>query len=223
MDINNQPPPMPQLTTADQQVMQTACLICRYGFHPNEVVYACPYCRGFHHTNCWESRLQCPSVQAPAYAPWPTGNPNASPAQPLSYSNYGGNAAPADVPGLPWVVVLLLAVVTCGLFLSFWAIWQGVWAKKVEPSSNAVLFYSLSLATGFIGGGLSAFDDIAVLGGILSLGSSVLVICGNFSVRQTIETQFNRSLSGVMTFFFGAIYHQYHFNEVAKMKSTNWQ
>ncbi len=223
MDINNQPPPMPQLTTADQQVMQTACLICRYGFHPNEVVYACPYCRGFHHTNCWESRLQCPTGQAYANAPSQAGNPNPSQAQPLSYSNYGGNAAPADVPGLPWVVVLILAFVTCGLFPPIWGILQGVWAKKVESTSNATLYFSLSLATAIVGGILQVIEDVAPFGWMLSIGSSVLALCGNFSIRQTIETQFNRSLSGVMTFFFGVIYHQYHFNEVAKMKSTNWQ
>jgi hypothetical protein len=263
--MNTQPPLQPQLMHADQRVTGTACLICRQGFRLDEIVYACPFCQGFHHTTCWEAQRQCPALQPSGYSTWADSNPapNARASssavaypQSISYaSGVGPGLPPGDrycprcaqiiksdvlfcqfcgerldpnfiqpgnfavapkVPNLHWGAVLALGIVTCGVFTPIWGIVQSVWAKKVEPSSNAILFYSLYFVAAILGGVLGAIDDIAAIGSVLSLGSAVLFICGSFSIKHTIESQFNRSLSGVMTFFFGPIYHQYHFNEIAK-------
>lgn len=134
----------------------------------------------------------------------------------------GQSFAVASVPGLHWVAVLVLGMVTCGIFPPIWGIRQGVWAKKVDSASNATVFYSLYFVTAIIGVVLEEIPDLSVFGLILRLGSGVLFLCGSFSIKNTIESHCNhRSLSGVMTFFFGPIYHQYHFNEIAKNRSGN--
>jgi hypothetical protein len=49
-------------------------------------------------------------------------------------------------------------------------------------------------------------------------------ILARFSMRASLEEHFNRaepvglSLSGVMTFFFGGLYFQYHLNRINELK-----
>jgi hypothetical protein len=59
------------------------------------------------------------------------------------------------------------------------------------------------------------------------IGSIVLRIIAQFSMRSSIEDHYNTvepinlSLSGVMTFFFGAVYFQYHFNQINSSKKAS--
>ena len=51
-----------------------------------------------------------------------------------------------------------------------------------------------------------------------------LVILARFDMRRSMEEHFNGpepiglSLSGVMTFFFGSLYFQYHFTRINELK-----
>jgi len=64
------------------------------------------------------------------------------------------------------------------------------------------------------------------LAGIISLGTLVFLIVYRFSMRNSLEQHFNGPeplglrLGGVMTFFFGGLYFQYHFNRINEIKQT---
>ena len=129
-------------------------------------------------------------------------------------------------PALHWGLVLLLTVLTCGIFHWVWGIVQASWMKKVQPSSKAMIYYIVALA-------LFAFlfvtiatppGPVRALGRLANLGGSIVWLVGAFSMRSSIEEHYNSAepialqLSGVMTFFFNVIYFQYHFTQIAKMK-----
>ena len=67
---------------------------------------------------------------------------------------------------------------------------------------------------------------IGAAGGGINIVALVFWFMGIFSMRSSIEEHFNSAepiglrLSGVMTFFFNAIYFQYHFNEIAQAKKA---
>ena len=123
----------------------------------------------------------------------------------------GGYAQQQSVPPprMHWALVLLLSIVTVGLFYMVWMILQANWAKKVSGQGKA-----LTLAMAYAG--------IAVLAMVLNLsspGSSLTMLLGLanlvtyflaiFALRAQLQAPpINLSLSGVMTFFFGAIYFQ---------------
>jgi hypothetical protein len=44
---------------ANRKVVETRCSICDQGFELAETVYACPSCRAYHHTKCWDSWGRC--------------------------------------------------------------------------------------------------------------------------------------------------------------------
>ena len=59
---------------------------------------------------------------------------------------------------------------------------------------------------------------------LLQLLYTALLIVARFSLRASLEEHFNSaepiglSLSGVMTFFFGGIYFQYHLSDIVRRK-----
>jgi uncharacterized membrane protein HdeD (DUF308 family) len=60
---------------------------------------------------------------------------------------------------------------------------------------------------------------------ILNLAGFAVLITGRFSMKNSLERHYNAEepmgllLSGIMTFFFGGIYFQYHFNDIVKRKN----
>ena len=134
---------------------------------------------------------------------------------------------PADPVNLPpklhWAIVLVLSIVTFGLFLVVWLFVQAAWVRKVRPKSKA-LFYligyiGVAFASGFLGK-----DPFAPL---LQVAATVLALVGIFSMRGDIEDYFaeaakiDRGLSGVMTFFFSGVYLQYCMNELREAVENN--
>src|SRR5438105_15138045 len=74
----------------------------------------------------------------------------AAPAQPAAGAVYGGQAAPGAYAGsaaeqypppsaLHWGILVLLGVLTCGLFGWVWAFIEAAWVKKIDPASKALL------------------------------------------------------------------------------------
>lgn len=131
-------------------------------------------------------------------------------------------------PSLHWGIVVLLSVLTCGLFGSVWLIVQAIWVKKVQPSSTSVVTLCVSYALFFAAGALGAFpeESVKTIGLIANLGGLVLSIFACFSMRSSIEDHFNAAerlglqLSGIMTFFFNVYYFQYHFTRIAESKRS---
>ncbi len=138
----------------------------------------------------------------------------------------------SDPPNLHWALVLVFAIFTCGLFALVWDIVQAAWMRRVNPRSNALFLYIGSTALSFLG----TFARIGLMAAsafhkpYLGLGIPVSLIAfgvlevARFDMRRSMEEHFNGpdpvglSLSGVMTFFFGSLYFQYHFTRINEMK-----
>jgi hypothetical protein len=179
----------------------------------------------------------------PAAAAYPT--PYASPAT-YAAPTAGALAASRypDPPNLHWGLVLLLAVVTNGLFQLIWEFIQCAWLKKVQPDATALAKYITAYAMLF--GGLivaiiagvlvattSQTGNTPVAGILLGLlaaigyfGGIIMIFVARFSERASLEQHFNGpepvglKLSGAMTFFFGSLYFQYHFNRINELKTA---
>lgn len=119
-------------------------------------------------------------------------------------------------PGLHWGIVLLLSLVTFGIFYDIWLIVQAVWIRKVLPQSQS-LFYILGAIGSFFAAAAYLRSPIGV---VIQLVGLVLLLIGVFKLRSDIEDYYatvnpaGLSLSGVMTFFFNALYFQYHFRNI---------
>jgi hypothetical protein len=137
-----------------------------------------------------------------------------------------------DPPNLHWGLVLLIGIFTCGLFLIVWEIVQAAWMRRVNPRSNALFFYIGATVIAFGGSfariwlmaSSSFHNQYPVLGIVSSLTAFVLAEAAFFDMRRSMEEHFNGpepiglSLSGVMTFFFGYLYFQYHFTRINELK-----
>jgi hypothetical protein len=160
-------------------------------------------------------------------------------AQPPGYP-----ASPAlmypDAPNLAWGLVLLLDIFTCTLFSWVWNLVLSSWMKRVQPNSKAVLFYAVATVLGICQMVLSSnthtlmfqpgthmwvtFYGDHPFRGLLGLAIWVVRLIARFTMRSELEHHFNTaepvglSLSGVMTFFFGSLYFQYHLNRINELK-----
>ena len=165
------------------------------------------------------------------------------PVSPVPVPTYAGDA-PAypvgrmpypDPPNLHWALVLVIGIFTCGLFFSIWDLVQAAWMRRVNPRSNALFFYIGEFAVSFLGGGGRAFliftsafrhsyHSYPGLGLGVGLIAFTLLELARFDMRRSMEEHFNGPepiglrLSGVMTFFFGIYYFQYHFTRINEMK-----
>jgi hypothetical protein len=162
-----------------------------------------------------------------------------TPAQTPSAYAPMSNYPPA--PDMNWGIVLLLDIVTCGLFNIAWNLVQAFWIKKVQPDTKALLFYWLVLALAVVNIAFSVARMVAVFSGGTAAKHTMLTllwisapftiasllmqwIVYPFAARESLLRHFNESdpvglrLSGVMTFFFGSLYFQYHLNRINELK-----
>ena len=140
-----------------------------------------------------------------------------------------------DPPNLHWALVLLIGIFTCGLFCTVWDFVQSAWMRKVNPRSNALFLYIAEFVVSILGGagrGFLVFNSTlhhgyhpyyGLGGGVFLIGITLLELA-RFDMRRSMEEHFNGpepiglSLSGVMTFFFGIYYFQYHFSRINEVK-----
>ncbi|HZY74461.1 MAG TPA: DUF4339 domain-containing protein [Edaphobacter sp.] len=154
---------------------------------------------------------------------------------PYAYSPPAGIPYP-DPPNLHWGLVLLFTILTCGLFAVAWDFVEVLWVRKVQPDTKAMTYFVIYAVLWLLNLGNSA-GNISVgmhggsphaspLAGLISLAAVVLLIVFRFSMRNSLERHFNGPeplglrLGGVMTFFFGGLYFQYHFNRINEMKEA---
>jgi hypothetical protein len=139
---------------------------------------------------------------------------------------YRGLPAP---PRLHWGWVFALSLVTLGLFGMVWMVVVGWWVKKAtgrEASFWWSLAYLLvipaSIVLGIVGvlvsrmGGdpTSVYVFTKTASGVMRLASFVLYLVAAFGTKSALEERpIEIPLSGVMTFFFGSIYFQYHLHD----------
>ena len=139
-------------------------------------------------------------------------------------------AAPAviypDPPSLHWAVVLLLGVVTCGLFGWVWALIQASFVKKIDPASKAVVYYAIALGL-FIASGVMGASSVELRGfaPLFNLAGAVMWVFASFNMRSSLEVHYNTNepiallLGPVMTFFFSIYYFQYHLTKIHELRN----
>jgi hypothetical protein len=158
---------------------------------------------------------------------------------PAGYAPYPTATAYPDAPDLQWGLVLLFAFFTCSLFMWVWNLILASWMKRVRPHSTAIFYYAtaavlLVLQMIFSDHTYMRFQPGVYMGwqhyGFHPLGASigfvawVVKLIARFTLRSELEDHFNNAepvglrLSGVMTFFFGGLYFQYHLNRINEMK-----
>ncbi len=149
------------------------------------------------------------------------------------------NGAPLP-PGMNWILVLVLALFTCGIFGFVYLFIQAGWVQKIDPQSKGKKFLTLMLAAyglviGLIvvGAVITAMAPDSFIGPMISILSPignlaflVLYILGVFNMRTSLEGYFNAvepinlKLNPILTFFFAIYYFQYHFNRITTWKTT---
>ena len=168
------------------------------------------------------------AVQPPPPLPPPPSSPGAEtiqsqaptfPSQAAPSSGAGATATPRP-PALHWAVVLLLTVVTLGIFGVVWSILQARWVRRIDSSSNALFlllggFAAQIVLTMVADNAGSEFLDFAA-----SPVGLVTWIVAFFSMRRSIEWHYALSLSGIMTFFFNMLYLQYHMTRITQGQVT---
>jgi len=142
-----------------------------------------------------------------------------------------------DAPNLHWGLVLLLAILTCSLFMFVWNLVVAAWLRRVQPNATSLYYYLgagvlfvlqllFSGATGVAGtvhSGVHFFPGHP-LPGLLALATWVVRLIARYSQRASLEEHFNGPepvglrLNPVMTFFFGGLYFQYHLNRINALK-----
>ena len=158
------------------------------------------------------------NIPVPAAAPAPT---------PASAAAAAAAQYPAP-PSLHWALVLLLSIVTCGIFVWIWALVEANWVRKVQPTSKGMVLWSFTILLSLIEVVLAAFpDDTAkAVAIVLRLGGAILWITGAFSMKSSIEEHYNTAeplgleLNGVLTFFFNVFYFQYHFTKINELRKS---
>jgi hypothetical protein len=161
-------------------------------------------------------------------------------APPVLAPPYGAAPSPAsgqagtypDPPEMHWALVLLLGIVTCGIFLIVWAFRQAAYAKKLDPSNRSTLYYviyavcySIEILLTIVNT-VQPNDTVDILARVFQLGAVVCLLVGAFALRDTLESHFRSEepvgleLSGVITFFFNTLYFQYHLSRIAKWRRT---
>ena len=132
-------------------------------------------------------------------------------------------------PRLHWGVILALQIITLGLFSLVWLVVQAFWVKRMTGSSKGFtwaivnlcalpVLFTFALLLGVV---VAATHHTAEAGGVtnaLETWYRLIFIVLNLGTVFTLKSEMDSypiamSLSGVMTFFFGTIYFQYHLHD----------
>lgn len=188
----------------------------------------------------WVPVAQILNIPAPGFQPPPAYPPAGTPGFPPA-----PGAVYPDAPNLNWGLVLLFAFFTCSLFMWVWNLVLSSWMKRVQPNSKAFIYYIAATVLLFFQIALGSHARIGPMYGtpmqpgyhwfvtyytlhplrdFVGLALWVVRLVARFTMRSELEQHFNTaepvglSLSGVMTFFFGGLYFQYHINRINELK-----
>ena len=143
-------------------------------------------------------------------------------------------------PGMHWAMVLLLSIVTFGIFSLYWALKQANFVKRLDPTNPAdklywvmivvLVAYTATTATavynGITTGSTEALATVSVSSTLADAAMAVLTLVAIFKMRASLLDYYNSvepinlKLSGGLTFFFNILYFQYHFHRIARWKRT---
>jgi uncharacterized membrane protein YfcA len=137
------------------------------------------------------------------------------------------NAIDAGYPPPPrmhWAVLLVLSIVTVGVFASLWAVFVAYWLQKVRRKSVTLVLFGIAalLAVGqLVFQYLVPRQNLSEWFGLFGV---IVWIIAAFSMRRDLLKQYNEdepiglSLGIWMTLFFSIYYFQYHLREIALFK-----
>lgn len=165
----------------------------------------------------------------PVTSLFPQGNAPYSPVPPVT----GPRVLYPDPPNLPWWMLLLLGVVTSGVFFVIWDIVQASWLKRISRNSTAILFYIgvaimylVKLPAFWSTEGFSVLHGFHFHGPGLGVVGTVVSISARFVFRKELLEHFNAQegiglrLNGFLTLILGGIYFQFHFNKINELKKA---
>jgi hypothetical protein len=129
-------------------------------------------------------------------------------------------------PRLHWAVVLVLSIVTIGVFGYIWALVLSFWLKRVRASSSAQSLFSISalLAVGELASRL--LPRLHSQSGWLALSAAIVWVIAAFTMREDLLIHYNGdepiglSLGVWATLFFSICYFQFHLSEIARLQRS---
>jgi uncharacterized membrane protein len=150
-----------------------------------------------------------------------------------AYSGVSPSSLAGTVPpDFHWALVLLIGIISCGIFFWVWLLIEAAFVKKIRPQSNAIILTVVALVCSY-GGGFFRFFwlmgrhyGMAPVGSLISIASIALVLVAVFTMKSELEEYYNSvepinlRLNGVMVFFFAVFYFQHHFSRIARWKKT---
>jgi hypothetical protein len=170
----------------------------------------------------------------------PAGVPPVAPPTPVVEPGYPPQAGYVpvaqfqDPPNLHWGLVLLFDFLTFGFFQVVWNFILSAWMKRVQPNSQALLYYVGGYGLLFLNTGLSIPIYVAMMNhqhhssnlglSLLGIVAWALRLMARFNMKSMLEQHFNTvepigfAMSGVLTFFFGGIYIQSQLNRINEIK-----
>jgi hypothetical protein len=139
-------------------------------------------------------------------------------------------ASPTPLPpGLNWGFLLLLAVLTFGLFGWIWSLVLARWVRKIDARHRAIplLISALAISVVAVTTLLSTTNGVEqfALVALLQLVALVLFEIAVFELRKSILQHYENlgiplSLSSTATVFFNVVYFQFKFNRIHHTQNT---
>jgi hypothetical protein len=131
------------------------------------------------------------------------------------------NDAPV-APSLHWGWVALLTIVTLGIFAVVWMFVQSTWVKKIDPRSNATVYFVIALVCGFAGGFIGGNSPLPVG---LQVVDVVFIYMGYYAMSASLkrfgaERGLPMEIGGVTLFFFTTWYLQGQLSRIARWQQT---
>jgi hypothetical protein len=151
------------------------------------------------------SAMVPPPIPASPYAP-----PQARVADPVFTTGF-----PKPL-SMHWALVLVLSIVTCGVFALVWMFLQAAWVRRLDPTNNALIILAVGIPAQFLLSIAAAVEgEGSSLGLFAYLVGFVATEVAYFSMREVMQNRFVLRLSGILTFFFTLLYLQYHMSRIA--------
>ncbi len=131
-------------------------------------------------------------------------------------------------PSLHWAIVLVLSIVTLGLFGFIWMLRQAWFARKLNPGNWAFRAFTLAFAL-FLFSALGQVvvaitvarggeaTDMGTTGWVIFMFQTLAMIAGYLEIRETLAACYSVRLNLILTVVFNVYYVQYHLSRIAKL------
>lgn len=153
-------------------------------------------------------------TQPPAIAPAATGQIQTSLRYPIP-------------PDLPWGVLLVLMLLSCGWVGLVWIFVQSAFVRKLDRANPAIFYFAACAAFSIISWAfllLPAPEILLPMQPLLLLSWIALALLGILSMRNSLLRHYNEleniglQLDPALCVLLNVFYFQYHFSQIARLK-----